>query len=248
MVLGKNKSKKNKESNFTQVESEKKPGKIKQIGQVIRMTKDYDSRIIWFLIIAFLLPTLIGLYSAIFLSSRNWVNIILFSLTGIFLGLLLALTVLNIRASRAAYAQVEVKPGAVGAVLKSGLIRKWLGNETPCAINQKTQDAVFRAVGKGGIALIAEGSGAKLNKLVNEEAKKINRIAPNVALIKIYIGTESGKTPLHKLKKRLKRVKKTLRKSEFIAVSNRINSLQSKMPIPQGIDPLKARVQRKFMR
>ena len=40
----------------------------------------------------------------------------------------------------------------------------------------------------------------------------------------------------------------SLTKPEVLAVSNRLNSLQTALPIPKGIDPMKARPQRGKMR
>ena len=71
--------------------------------------------------------------------------------------MLLALIILGRRAETAAYSQIEGQPGAVGAVLRSSLRSSWRGSEMPVAVNGKTQDAVYRAVGRGGVVLISEG-------------------------------------------------------------------------------------------
>ena len=46
----------------------------------------------------------------------------------------------------------------------------------------------------------------------------------------------------------LRKTKQSLTKPEVLAVSNRLNSLQTQLPIPKGIDPMKARPQRGKMR
>ena len=57
------------------------------------------------------------------------------------------------------------QPGAVGAVLKNGLRRSWTGSERPINISPRTQDAVYRAVGRGGIVLIGEGPRSRTQRL-----------------------------------------------------------------------------------
>jgi len=53
---------------------------------------------------------------------------------------------------------------------------------------------------------------------------------------------------LHRLAATMRKTKRTLTKPEVLAVSNRLNSLQTALPIPKGIDPMKVRPQRGKMR
>ncbi|HZW42311.1 MAG TPA: DUF4191 domain-containing protein, partial [Agromyces sp.] len=159
-------------------------------------------------------------------------------------GLLIALVILGRRAERAAYSQIEGQPGAVGAVLRSGLRGGWVGNEMPVAVNGKTQDAVYRAVGRGGVVLISEGPVTRTKRMLDEEQRKVARILPNVPVTLVSVGHDEGSIELHRLPATLRKTKRTLTKPEVLAVSNRLNSLQTSLPIPKGIDPMKARPQR----
>lgn len=99
----------------------KEPGRIKQMWQVFQMTRRYDPAITWLLIVSFLAPTGIAVALAILFSSDNILGLVLYIIAGALAGVLLVLIVLGRRAEVAAYSQISGKPGAVGAVLKSGL-------------------------------------------------------------------------------------------------------------------------------
>ncbi|WP_157002740.1 DUF4191 domain-containing protein [Agromyces laixinhei] len=228
--------------------AQKEPGRIKQMWQVFQMTRRYDSTAQWLMLLGFLAPVLVGLGLALWFSEGNGFTIALWVVAGVLAGLLIALIILGRRAERAAYSQIEGQPGAVGAVLRSGLRGGWVGNEMPVAVNGKTQDAVYRAVGRGGVALISEGPGSRTKRMLDDEQRKVARILPNVPVTQISVGDDDGSIPLHKLPVTLRKTKRALTKPEVLAVSNRLNSLQTSLPIPKGIDPMKARPQRGKMR
>ncbi len=221
---------------------------MKQMWQVFQMTRRYDSTAQWLMLLGFLAPVLVSLGLALWLSEGNGFTIALWVVAGVLAGLLIALVILGRRAERAAYSQIEGQPGAVGAVLRSGLRGGWVGNEMPVAVNGKTQDAVYRAVGRGGVALISEGPVSRTKRMLDDEQRKVTRILPNVPVTQISVGDDEGSIALHKLPVTLRKTKKALTKPEVLAVSNRLNSLQSSLPIPKGIDPMKARPQRGKMR
>ena len=221
---------------------------MKQMWQVFQMTRRYDSTAQWLMLLGFLAPVLVGLGLALWLSEGNGFTIALWVVAGVLAGLLIALVILGRRAERAAYSQIEGQPGAVGAVLRSGLRGGWVGNEMPVAVNGKTQDAIYRAVGRGGVALISEGPVSRTKRMLDDEQRKVARILPNVPVTQISVGDDEGSIALHKLPVTLRKTKKALTKPEVLAVSNRLNSLQSSLPIPKGIDPMKARPQRGKMR
>ncbi|WP_395243208.1 DUF4191 domain-containing protein [Agromyces sp. MMS24-K17] len=228
--------------------SSKEPGRLKQMWQVFQMTRRYDSTAPWLMLLGFLAPIALGLGLALWLSEGNGFTIALWIIAGALAGLLLAMVILGRLAERAAYAQIDGQPGAVGAVLRGGLRGGWIGNEMPIAVNGKTQDAVYRAVGRGGIALIGEGPSSRTTRMLEDEQRKVARILPNVPITLITVGHGDGEVPLRKIPAALRKAKKSLTKPEVLAVSNRLNSLQTSLPIPKGIDPMKVRSQRGRMR
>jgi hypothetical protein len=218
---------------------------MKQLVQVFNMTRRLDKQAIWWMLGALLLPIILGVVLGIILGQGNGLSIALWVISGLLLGLLLFLIVLGRRAERAAYSQIEGQPGAVGAVLRSSLKRGWRGSEMPVAVNPKTQDAVYRAVGRPGVVLIAEGPKGRTNRMLEDEKRKVARVLPNVPVNSLQVGPDKDSVKLHQINKRLGGFKKTITRAEVVAVSNRLDSLASnKLPIPKGIDPMRVRPQR----
>ncbi|WP_243063122.1 DUF4191 domain-containing protein [Humibacter sp. RRB41] len=222
----------------------KEPGRIKQMWQVFQMTRRYDPRAQWYMLGTLLLGIVLGLVVAFTLGGGDVFSIVLWVVAGLLLGALGAIIVLGRRAERAAYSQIEGQPGAVGAVLRSSLKRSWRGSEMPVAVNGRTRDAVYRAVGRGGVVLIGEGPESRTRKMVEDERRKVARIVPNVPINVFNVGPDSDAVPLHKLSGRMAKIKVALTKPEVLAVDNRLTSLGTQMPIPKGVDPLKVRPQR----
>jgi hypothetical protein len=222
----------------------KEPGRLKQMWQVFQMTRRYDSRAIWYILAALLLPTIAGVIVSIVFSDGNVLTMVLWIVAGVMLGVLLGMLVLGRRAERAAYSQIAGQPGAVGAVLRSSLKRGWRGSEMPIAVNGKTHDAVYRAVGRGGVVLISEGPKTRTNKMIDEERRKVSRVLPNVPVTTVSVGPDADSIPLHRVSRTLAKIKPMLTKAEVLAVDNRLTSLGSQMPIPKGVDPFKVRPQR----
>jgi len=222
----------------------KKPGRIKQMWQVFQMTRRYDSNIVWIMILGFLVPVLISVALALVLTPGSVLTIILWAVSGVLAGILVMLIILGRRAEKAAYSQIEGQPGAVGAVLRSSLKRGWVGSEMPVAVNGKTQDAVYRAVGRGGVVLISEGPKTRTARMLEDERRKVAKVGGNVSVTVLSVGPDADAVPLHKLARRLTRIKPTLTKAEVLAVNNRLSSMATKLPIPKGVDPMKARPQR----
>ena len=113
----------------------------------------------------------------------------------------------------------------------------------PVAVSPRTQDAVYRAVGKPGVVLIGEGPRSRTKRMLDDEQRNVKRIVPNVPVHIIHVGPDADSVPLEKLPKSITRIKKAISKAEVYAVSNRLNSLSKSgsLPIPKGIDPTKAR-------
>lgn len=216
----------------------KKPSRLKQMGEVFNMTRRHDPMVPWLMLLAFLGIVAVSLIVGLLL--ENWITALII---GIPLGLLAATFILSRRAERAAFAQIENQPGASGAAL-STLKRGWITEEQPVAVNPRTQDAVFRAIGRPGVVLVSEGPTHRVKPLLDAERKKLARILPNVTIHVIESGRGEGQTPISQVAKKMNKLDKELTKIEVSAVSKRISSLGNRLPIPKGIDPYKARPQR----
>jgi hypothetical protein len=227
--------------------AEKEPNRLVQMWQVFQMTRRYDGTIVWWLLLCLLLPIAAGIVVAVVFSAGNVLGMVLYIIVGVLVGALLAIIVLGRRAERAAYGGIAGQPGAVGAVLKNGLRRSWIGNEMPVNISPRTQDAVYRAVGRAGVVLIGEGPRSRTQPMLEKERANVTRILPNVPVNFLYVGPDADSTPLHRIVPSLSRFKSTLTKAEVSAVSNRLASLTRGMGgigIPKGMDPRRARAPR----
>ncbi len=216
----------------------KKPSRLKQIGEVFTMTRRHDPLVPWLMLAVFLGVVAVSFLVGFWLD--NWITGLII---GIPLGLLAATFILSRRAERAAFAQIENQPGASGAALGT-LRRGWITEEQPVAVNPRTQDAVFRAVGRPGVVLVSEGPTHRVKPLLDAERKRLARILPNVPVHTIQTGRGEGQVPLSQVAKQMGKMKNELTKLEVSTVSKRIASMGNRLPIPKGIDPYKARPNR----
>jgi uncharacterized integral membrane protein len=222
----------------------KTPGRIAQMWQVFNMTRRVDKAVLPLMLLVFLGPIAAAIAIAyVFFATTIVVSLILFILIGALTGLLLMLLVLGRRAETAAYSQMSGQPGATGAVLSSALRRGWVTSDVPVAVN-KNRDAIFRAIGRGGIVIVAEGPTSRTSRMADDEVRKISRVVPNVATHVLHVGPDADSIPLKGLAREFKKIKRTLTKREVQIVANRLSSLTPGMPIPKGIDPRKVRAGR----
>lgn len=221
----------------------KEPGRIAQMWQVFQMTRRTDKAVLPLVLISFLGPIAIAIGIALGFFAGNIITLILLIVLGILAGLLLGLVVLGRRAEAAAYNQMTGQPGATGAVLSSALRRGWITSDIPVAVN-KNRDAVFRAIGRGGIVLVAEGPSSRTARMADDEVRKVSRVVPNVPTHILHVGPDASSVPLKALPREIRKIKRTLTKREVQVISSRLSSLTPGMPIPKGIDPRKVRAGR----
>jgi hypothetical protein len=82
--------------------------------------------------------------------------------------------------------------------------------------------------------------------MVEDERKKVQRIAPGVATHAFFVvpGDERS-TPLAKLGKTVLKLKRALNRREVSVVANRLDSIVMNIPVPKGIDPSRIRAPRR---
>ena len=120
--------------------------------------------------------------------------------------------------------------------------RNWQSSEMPVGVNPKTQEAVYRAIGRGGVVIVGEGARGRLTRLVNDERSKVQRVASGVPVTVIYVGHGEGDVPISKLASTIKSLPKKVDRSTMAAVIKRVDSVSqslTSLPIPKGIDPTK---------
>ena len=229
----------------------KKPGRIAQLRTVLQQSKALDPKIVWWMAGAFVLTlaVIVGIGWLV-----NWP--VYAAILGLPLAALAATIVMSRRAEGAAYAKLEGQPGAAGAALTS-LRGGWFTSSEPVAVegarSGSMADAalVYRAVGRPGVVLVAEGPEARAQRLLLAEKKRTERVAPGVpvTVYRVGSGKEEGVVEIRKLTSKVQRMRATLSKDDVLKVNQRLRALGGvKLPVPQGIDPGRARPDRKGMR
>jgi ABC-type multidrug transport system permease subunit len=98
--------------------STKEPGRFRQIVDVFKMTAKYDKPGVAMMIIGAVLPIVAAFLVCFFMYRTNVIMWIILMLLGVLVGLLLFMFVLNNRAEKVAYSQLEGRQGATGSVLQ----------------------------------------------------------------------------------------------------------------------------------
>lgn len=225
---------------------EKRPGFFSQIKDLISFTKKDFPWLPYVLVGSIVVGLGIGVLLA-FVLQPSILGFVLWPLFGLMLGALGAMLLMNRLATVVMYRRIDNTPGAAGHVVSNMLGRRWRSDEMPVGINPKTQEAVYRAVGRGGIVLVGEGSRGRLTKLMRDERMKANRAAHGVPIHEFYVGHGEDEIQIKNLAKQIKSLPKAIDKATMNAVISRLESLSqslSSLPIPKGIDPLKARAPR----
>ena len=157
---------------------EKKQGRLSQIRDVYRVSKEADPAIGWFMLLSFLV--VFGVLLVIgFLVKLPWI----FGIFGVLFGVLAATIIMSRRAERAAYSQIEGQAGAAGAALTS-IRRGWYTDREPVAADVarpgdiNSAAMVYRALGRPGVVLVGEGPTARVQKLLAAEKKRSSASRP----------------------------------------------------------------------
>ncbi|MCL2594831.1 MAG: DUF4191 domain-containing protein [Promicromonosporaceae bacterium] len=221
---------------------EKKQRWYHQVWQAYRMTAQTDPATTWVLLAVFF--SVIGIGVILGLTVFNLVTAIIMFIP---LAVLATMFMLTRRAERAAYKRIEGQAGAARSAL--GTVRGgWTFEDEPVAIN-KSQDLVFRGAGRPGVILVSEGPAHRVTRMLEDERKKAARVLPNVPITLIQVGSDEGQVPLPKLARTVRKLKAQLTRAEVAEVTKRLRALGGmKLGIPKGIDPTKARPDRKGLK
>ena len=222
----------------------KKPGRISQLRQIYTVTRQVDPRLPWWMLLGFAVTLLVAVGLGLLIGHPIYLAVI-----GLPMALMVALVIMSRRAERSAYQRMSGQPGVAGAVLKN-IRRGWYVEDEPVAVDPRTRDLVFRAIGRPGVALVAEGPVQRTQRLVEGERKRITRVlGPNVPVIVFHVGDGEGQVPLRQLNSKLMRSRPVLTKTEVSQVAARLRALGGvRPPIPKGIDPTRVRPDRRGVR
>lgn len=174
-------------------------------------------------------------------------SVIIWAVTGLLAGVLASMITMTRLSTKAMYRKIDGMPGAAGHVLTTGLGRNWQASEMPVGVNPRTQEAVYRAIGRGGVVVVGEGARGRLTRLVNDERSKVQRVASGVPVTVLYVGHGEDEVAIKDLASTIKSLPKKIDRATMAAVIKRVDSVSqslASLPIPKGVDPTKARAPR----
>lgn len=221
---------------------ERTAGRTAQLRAAFTLTRQNDAKML-----PLVLGTALGVLAIFVLVGILIGHPIYFTVIGFLISVMAATIVFGRRAATAAFAQVEGQPGAAAAVLQS-MRGNW--RVTPVvAVNPRGRDLVHRVVGRPGIVLVGEGSPSRVGQLMNQERKKVARVATDTPVYEVQAGDEDGQVPLRKLQTHLAKLPRNIKPAAVNALDARMRALGgATVPIPKGPMPKGGRVPRGRMR
>ncbi|MDZ8172804.1 DUF4191 domain-containing protein [Microbacterium xanthum] len=226
---------------------EKRPGFFSQLRTLFTFTRKAFPWLPYLLVGILVVGVAAGVGIGFLIPPVAWWSVLLWGITGLMAGILAAMMTMTRLSTKAMYRQIDGTPGATGHVMSTSLGRRWQASEMPVGINPKTQEAVYRAIGRGGVVIVGEGARGRLTRLVNDERSKIKRVASGVPITVLYVGHGADEVPIAKLATTIKKLPKAIDRATMAAVIKRVDSVSqslASLPIPKGMDPNRVRAPR----
>lgn len=201
-----------------------------QIRTAFETTRESDPRLVLYLALAgglgLVVPIVVGAL----------LGYLLYGLfAGLAIGPLAALSILGRRSQSAQIDAIEGKPGAAYAVLQS-MRGTW--RLTPAVSVTRKQDLVHLVIGKPGVILVGEGSKARVESMLQKEKKQLARVAGDVPVHTVNVGTAAGQIALKDLRMHVMKLSNELKKKEVGALDTKLGALSGNQPpVPKGPIP-----------
>jgi hypothetical protein len=223
-------------------------GLFSQFREQVKFLKEVDPKAMPVGILYGSLMFLLILITGAFVSGFQFLGIVIWAVLAIVTGYLTLLLTMTRRANTAIFKKYEDEPGRISITVGTLTRKRWKGTNQPVAVNPRTKDMVFRIVGPAGVVLMAEGAKTSAKAMLEEERRKVQRLASGVTVHTFYSAQDGEGVPLGQLHKKVAKLKRTLSRAEITAVQNRLASIDSRsgLPIPKGIDPMKMRASRRI--
>lgn len=227
----------------------KRENPFKRFWSVYKTIKELDPQVNLWMLLAFVGVLAVGALIGLLLG-HIWSSLLI----SLPIAVLAAMIVLSRRGERAAFSRMDGQRGATLGGL-SAVKRGWYYDQEPVAADATKPSEVnnaamvFRALGRPGVVLFGEGPKHRVDKLFAKETKKVNRVAPGVPVHTYIVGTGEGELPARKIRITLTKLRPQLSKEEMSVVNKRLKSLPGlRQGVPAGVDPSKARMDRKALR
>lgn len=215
--------------------------RFRQLRMAFEQTRQVDDRLVpWMLGVAFAVLAVSVVVGVLTGATIVW------TVLGVVLAMLAAMSVFGRRAQRAQLTAIEGQPGAAAAVLNV-MRGQWF--VTPAVAVTRKQELVHRAVGRQGIVLVGEGdSRSRVEQLLGQERKRHERAAGSgVPVHTVLIGDGEGEhvVTLQKLQMHVQRLPRELSKTEVPKLERKLAALnKGNIPMPQGYIPKPGKKQR----
>jgi hypothetical protein len=206
------------------------PRRSAQIREAFKLTRKRDKRLLPFMALAFVVTLGLFVLAGFLLGSP-----IVFGVFGVTSAVLVAFIVFGRRARVAALSEIDGQAGAAAAIVSS-MRGDW--RITPNVAATRTMDVVHRVVGKPGVILIGEGSAARLQPLIADQQKRVQRVAAGTPVEVFVVGNEPGQIPLSKLERKMNRLPRTFKGQTVDQIEGRMRAIGAlNIPIPKGPMP-----------
>ncbi len=224
--------------------AEAKSGRLSQIVQSFKFTREADPAITWILLALVIGIPVVFTLIVWLVTGRQWGwQMIPWIVVGVLLGLIAATFVFGRRAEKAAYASIEGQVGAAAAALNS-LRSGWF--VTPAVAISKNQDIIHRVVGRPGIILVSEGPASRVPGMLAAERRRTARWAPDIPIHEIESGNEEGQIPLAKLNAAIVKLPRAITAQEVTSLRKKLDAASTPpLPIPKGPMPKGGKVPRR---
>lgn len=215
--------------------------RLRQIRQTLGATAKADPKFL-----PIVIGSGVGVFIVFMLIGMAVNQHLLLGIVGVMFGLLVAMSLAGRRAASTAFGQIEGQPGAAFAVLNS-MRGDW--RVTQAVEFTRSFDLVHRVVGRPGVILVAEGSGARPKELIGTHARKVRRVIGEKPIYDVVVGNDEGQVPLRKLQGHLTKLPRNLKPAEVNELDARLKAIGgASMPIPKGPMPKGGKIPRPKIR
>ncbi|MFI5504196.1 DUF4191 domain-containing protein [Corynebacterium kutscheri] len=210
-----------------------------QIWQAFNIQRKQDKALI-----PIMLASILGTALVFFLIGTLWGGQWFMLIIGLLLGITLAMFLFSRRLQSSVYERAQGERGAAGWALenmRSNFAVVWR-TKTAVAVTGH-MDIVHRVAGVCGFVLVGEGERHRLKPLMEQQKKRINRLAPGVPVTEIFVGEGEDDVPLKKLQSTLMKLPRHYKKDEVYQIAARVEAMDNitaqqtglpKGPIPKG--------------
>ncbi|WP_115686139.1 DUF4191 domain-containing protein [Corynebacterium senegalense] len=196
----------------------------KQVWQAFNLQRKRDPKLI-----PLMLLSILGMAAVFFLIGMLWGGEWFMLVLGMLVGFVLAMWLFSRRLENSMYEEVGNQPGAAAWTLenmRSTMGIAWITKVSVAASPQ--MDVVHRVVGNPGVVLVGEGNHGRVKKLMDREAKRVDRLLAGVPVHEVYVGDGEGETQVRDLQKTLLKLPKNYKKDEVYSMSAKLDAMDAR--------------------